>query len=404
MCFFSERSLHCFFKFVRKYKNFRCFFRLSSIKKITLVQFRNYSVRSFAFEATVTCITGPNGCGKTNLLDGIYYLCYTKSYFTAYQQNCVQMGTDGFRVEGVFTQAPSDSPQGGGMQSIPSSLGGGREEAIVCKWVQGKKELYADGVPYEKPTDHIGKYAAVMIAPDDLELVNDGSEPRRKWIDSILSQADRGYLECLMRYQRVLQQRNAWLKQYGNSPAPDYTTLEYYDTQLATDGTYIYDKRSDFAYAFLPHLQAYYQSLTGGKEAVDMQYQSDLQQQPMAAWLQEGLQHDMRLQRTLRGIHKDDLQLLLNGVPVKGFGSQGQKKSFLFAMKLAQYKYLTGVLGYKPILLLDDVFEKLDQSRMEALLRIIRSDEFGQVVLTDTHADRVRHAFGEGVEVGMIIL
>jgi DNA replication and repair protein RecF len=358
---------------------------LSSIKKITLVQFRNYSSRSFVFEAPVTCITGANGCGKTNLLDGVYYLCYTKSYFTAYQQNCVQMGLDGFRVEGVFNNQL-------------------KSEVISCKWQQGKKELQADGVDYEKPTDHIGKYAAVMIAPDDLELVNDGSEPRRKWVDSILSQTDKSYLECLMRYQRILQQRNAWLKQYANSAMPDYTTLEYYDAQLAADGTYIYEKRNEFVAIFLPQLQDLYSQLTDGKEAVRITYQSDLQQQPLIILLKDGLQHDMRLQRTLRGIHKDDLQLLLNNTPVKAFGSQGQKKSFLFAMKLAQYKYLSGVLGYKPILLLDDVFEKLDQSRMEALLRIIRGEDFGQVILTDTHAERVRNAFGDGVEVGMIVL
>jgi len=389
---------------VRKYKNFRCFFRLSSIKKITLVQFRNYSSRSFVFDAPITCITGANGCGKTNLLDGVYYLCYTKSYFTAYQQNCVQMGLDGFRVEGVFqskgqkvnmlTGEPIDI-----LTNQPIN-----QSTIVCKWQQGKKELQADGVEYEKPTDHIGKYAAVMIAPDDLELVNDGSEPRRKWIDSILSQTDKGYLECLMRYQRILQQRNAWLKQYANSATPDYTTLEYYDAQLAGDGTYIYEKRNAFIALFLPYLQGLYAQLTDGKEAVHITYQSDLQQQTLATLLKDGLQHDMRLQRTLRGIHKDDLQLLLNNTPVKAFGSQGQKKSFLFAMKLAQYKYLSGVLGYKPILLLDDVFEKPDQSRMEALLRIIRGEDFGQVILTDTHAERVRNAFGDGVEVGMIAL
>lgn len=370
---------------MRKYKNFRCFFRLATIKKITLVQFRNYSSGTFQFDAAITCITGANGSGKTNLLDGVYYLCYTKSYFTAYQQNCVKMGLDGFRVEGVFNN-------------------GLKNETIACKWLQGKKELKADGAEYEKPTDHIGKYAAVMVAPDDLELINDGSEPRRKWIDSILSQTDKGYLECLMRYQRVLQQRNAWLKLHSNTANPNYTELEYYDAQLAADGTYIYGKRNVFVGQFLPYLQAYYQQLTDGKEVVHIDYQSDMHLQPLSAWLQQSLQHDMRLQRTLRGIHKDDLVFLLNDTSVKGFGSQGQKKSFLFALKLAQYKYLSGILGFKPILLLDDVFEKLDQQRMEALLRIIRGADFGQVILTDTHSERVKNAFGDGVEVGMITL
>ena len=356
---------------------------MHTIKKITLYQFRNYNVTSQAFLQSVTCITGANGSGKTNLLDSIYYLCYTKSYFTSYQQNIVQKGTDGFRVEGVFECD-------------------GESETISCKWKQGKKEVMSDGVEYEKVTDHIGKYAAVMIAPDDMELVNEGSELRRKWVDAILGQTDKAYLEKIMYYQHVLLQRNAWLKRQSQQPTSDLTELEYYNTQLSVSGSYIYACRQKFSISFLPLLQELYQHLSGGRELVSMVYDSDLAKNSLADLLDMGLDHDLRLQRTLRGIHKDDWDFLLNDTALKQFGSQGQKKSFLFAMKLAQYAYLSKELGYQPILLLDDIFEKLDQQRMEALLRIIRSESFGQVILTDTHTERVQQAFGHGEGIGFI--
>lgn len=292
---------------------------------------------------------------------------------------------DGFRVEGIFEK-------------------NNKSETISCKWKQGKKEVTADGVEYERITDHIGKYAAVMIAPDDMELINDGSEMRRKWVDSILSQTDKEYFERLMRYQKVLLQRNAWLKLHAINPPSNSPELEYYNRELAADGTYIHRHRVTFLAEFLPTLERYYRQLSSGKESVQVNYDSDLADNDLYKLLEHGLQHDLRLQRTLKGIHKDDWSFTLNNISLKGFGSQGQKKSFLFAMKLAQYTYLGGKLGHLPILLLDDIFEKLDQDRMEALLRIIRAEGFGQVLLTDTHAGRVKAAFGEGVEVGFIEL
>ncbi len=292
---------------------------------------------------------------------------------------------DGFRLEGVFEQE-------------------GREELISCKWKQGKKEISADGVEYERPTDHIGKYAAVMIAPDDMELVNDGSELRRRWVDSILGQVDREYLERLMQYQRVLLQRNAWLKLQATRPSPDSADLEYYNKKMAADGTYIYEKRRDLFKEFLPVLQGLYSRLSGGKEAVQLVYRCELEQNDLGSLLRRNLEQDLRLQRTLKGIHKDDLDFLLDGLLLKQFGSQGQKKSYLFALKLAQYVYLANVQGHMPILLLDDIFEKLDQDRMEALLAIIKGPEFGQVILTDTHAARVKTTFGSEVDLGFIKL
>ncbi len=339
----------------------------------------------FEFGAPVTCITGANGSGKTNLLDAVYYLCYTKSYLSAYQQNTAQMGTDGFRVTGIFA-------------------GEGKGDNISCKWKAGKKEVFRNNVAYEKFTDHIGRFSAVMIAPDDTELINGGSEQRRRWVDSILGQVDATYLEKLMLYQRVLLQRNAWLKMQAFKAAPDYSELDFYNAQLTVCAEYIHRQRAVFLQAFLPLLTEFYHKLSGGKEAIHAAYNTDLEQKPMQLWLHDSLEHDLRMQRTLRGVHKDDWDFSINGMVLKQFGSQGQKKSFLFAMKLGQYAYLSKALGHQPILLLDDIFEKLDQDRMEALLRIICQKGFGQVILSDTHPERIRKAFGEKADIGFIYL
>lgn len=320
------------------------------------------------------------------MLDAIYYLCYTKSYFSAYQQHSVKSGTDGFRLEGLLCNNEHN------------------EENIICKWKSSKKEISSNGVDYEKINDHIGKYAAVMIAPDDIELINDGSEVRRKWIDSILCQTDKEYFEKLMHYQRILLQRNAWLKMHTTSLPSDLSELNYYDQQLILSGNLIFERRKEFIKIFLPFLIDFYHHLASGKENIDISYKSSLNNTLFERSLKEGLQHDLRYQRTLTGIHKDDFEFTLNGLSIKQFGSQGQKKSFLFALKLAQYLYIQKILGFQPILLLDDIFEKLDQERIKALLAIICGSDFGQVVLTDTHAERVKEAFGENVVMQFIAL
>jgi DNA replication and repair protein RecF len=354
-----------------------------TLTQIALTQYRIYNQRRFDFTAPVMAITGPNGSGKTALLDAAYYLCYTKSYFTAQQQSLAQWGNDGFRVEGTFERD-------------------GREEVIVCKWQAGKKEIHANGAPYERLNDHIGRYAAVMIAPDDGELLTGGSELRRRWVDSILAQTDREYLEHLLQYGRILLQRNAWLKAQALRPTSDRVELQSYDLRLAEHGAYIYEGRRRFLDEFVPLLQPFHQELTGGVEPIGASYISDIHERPLSEWLEHSLEADLRAQRTTRGIHRDDWEFRIHDQPVKPFASQGQRKSLLFALKLSQYAYLNEKLGYLPMLLLDDVFEKLDQSRIEALLRIIQGPGFGQVLLTDTHADRVRDAFGSGALLGFI--
>lgn len=358
---------------------------MSTLRTITLTQFRNYSQATFSFPETITCITGANGSGKTNLLDAVYYLCYTKSYFSAQQQHTIRTGTDGFRVEGCFS-APD------------------RDDVITCKWRGGKKEVAANGSEYERVSDHIGRYAAVMIAPDDMTIINEGSEGRRRWLDSILGQCDREYLERLLLYQRVLLQRNAWLKLQATHPSPTRTELQYYNGQLAECGAYIHNQRSRFFESFVPLLTGFYHQLSGGHEQISIGYDSDLNRTTLGTLLLQSFEQDLRLQRTTKGTHRDDLVFSIGDMPLRQYGSQGQKKSFLFALKLAQYTYISGQLGKLPILLLDDVFEKLDQSRMESLLSIIQGPAFGQVILTDTHTERVRQAFGAEVAIGEIIL
>lgn len=354
---------------------------MKTLKKITLTQFRNYSAASYGFSSQIICITGANGSGKTNLLDAIYYLCYTKSYFYGNQLSSVQRGTEGFRIKGEF-----------------------EKEAIVFKWQQGKKEISADEVIYDKVTDHIGKYAAVMIAPDDTELINGGSEQRRKWMDSILCQTDREYLDKLMHYQRILLQRNAWLKNESQRPGNNFTELEFYDEQLAADASYIYERRKLFLNKLKPLLEKYYKVLSGGAEEPETEYTTHLHEKSMAEWLKYNLSSDLHMQRTLKGIHKDDLEFSLKHMPLKQFASQGQKKSFLFALKLAQYSYLEAEQGSSPMLLLDDIFEKLDDRRIKALMSIIKNDNFKQVFLTDTDKERVAYAFGRGADIGFIEL
>lgn len=358
---------------------------MTRLYEISLTQFRNYARAQFRFPERITCITGPNGSGKTNLLDAVYYLCYTKSYFSNQQQLSAQTGTDGFRIEGRFQENSNAT-------------------TISLKWRSGRKELTADGQEYERIADHIGRYCAVMIAPDDLALVNEGNELRRRWLDSILSQTDREYFEALMLYQQVLLQRNAWLKMQSQMVSETRMELEYYDARMSEASRYLFAQRSRFFKDFLPLLERFYHELCGGNETIQLVYQSDLEYAPLSQLLISSFREDLRLQRTSKGLHRDGLLFKIQGQPLRQFGSQGQKKSFLFALKLAQYAYIADRRKSLPILLLDDVFEKLDQKRMEALLKMIQADEFGQVILTDTHAERARAAFGSDSKIGAIML
>ncbi|MBL0358764.1 MAG: DNA replication and repair protein RecF [Chitinophagaceae bacterium] len=344
---------------------------MPGLSKITITQFKNYDVATFNFSERVIGICGSNGRGKTNLLDAIYYLCFTKSYFTKTDAMNVQFSKDGFRLEGQFA-----------------------DNKIVCiHRGTGKKEFYLNDVEYTKFSEHIGRFPAVMVAPDDVELITGGSEERRRYIDTVLSQVDTAYLQHLIIYNKVLQQRNSLLKRFADTGNTDWQLLEVVDGQLIQPGNYIYQKRKEFTAALLPLVQQFYNQIANNEELVTLQYESQLNENDFHTLLNQCRQKDFILQRSNGGIHKDDIGIQLNGQVFKSTASQGQRKSLLFSLKLAEFEMLKSNKGFAPLLLLDDVFEKLDDNRMQQLLHWVCKQNDGQVFITDTHKDRLEDAF-----------
>ncbi|CAN5525500.1 DNA replication and repair protein RecF [soil metagenome] len=346
-----------------------------SLSNITLTQFKNYDFSSFSFNEKVIGICGLNGQGKTNLLDAIYYLCFTKSYFSRSDAFNTTFDKDGFRLEAAYK----------------TELG---DEKLVCIYRGlGKKELYLNDVQYEKFSMHIGHFPCVIIAPDDIQLITGGSEERRRFIDTVLSQMDGNYLQQLIIYTKVLQQRNSLLKRFAELGKTDWPLLEVLDEQLIQPGNYIYKKRHEFNLQLIPLVQKFYNQIADNDEVVTLNYESQLNNQTFESILNQVRQKDFLLQRSNGGIHKDDLLIQLNGQVFKNIASQGQRKSLLFALKLAEFELLKINKGFAPLLLLDDVFEKLDDIRMQNLLNWVCNENEGQVFITDTHKDRLEKAF-----------
>lgn len=344
----------------------------SHIVSIELIQFKNFSQAAFVFAPDMNLIVGPNGTGKTNLLDAVHYLSMTKSYFHATDQPVVQYGKDGFRLEGRWHQRQTDYQ-------------------MVCVVKEGmKKEFRVNDVPYTRLAMHIGRFPVVMIAPDDVLLITGASEERRKWLDSLLSQLSADYLQHLIAYQKILSQRNQLLRQWTERPSiPVHDLLDAYDQQWIPHAEAIFQYRQQICHQLIPLTLQFYTHLSGNKEQIQLQYQSQLLEKSMQTWLSHVRKQDLQAGRSTVGIHKDELQFLLNGYPVKIHGSQGQKKSFLLALKLAQHQLLFRQKGITPVLMLDDIFEKLDPKRIQLLLSLIRLEGFGQVLITDTDAERL---------------
>lgn len=343
--------------------------------QISITQFRNYGARSFNFSKKIIGIYGPNGCGKTNLLDAIYYLCFTRSYFSFAENQNIQQGADGLRLQGSFIKKA---------ETIHIT-------AIVRE--TGKKEFYYNETPYLKLSEHIGIMPCVIIAPDDIALISGGSEIRRKFIDTILAQLNQQYLQQLIAYNKILQQRNSYLKTAAEKNYTDDSLLEILNNQLIEKGNSIFKERLNFLNDFLPSVKEQYQIIAGHNDQISLLYESQLNQAPFSDLLKEHLQRDLYLQRTSFGIHKDDLGIVMQGAPFKQFASQGQRKTLLFALKLAEFFALKKAKGFSPILILDDVFEKLDASRMHNLLNAVCADNETQVFITDTHKERLQKAF-----------
>lgn len=340
------------------------------LQKLQLFNFKNYAETSIDFSSRVNVLVGKNGSGKTNLLDAIHYLSLTRSAFCT-DNYAIRMGEQFFFVKGLFQSG--------------KTIG-----EISCSIQTGSKKVFKEGVnEYSKLSDHVGKYPVVLIAPDDTELVKEGSEERRKFFDSIISQLDRQYLEALIQYNYALRQRNSLLKMFAETNSFDGLALESYDQVLIKSGDVIFRKRKEFISEFIPAFQKYYQFIVADEEAV-LEYKTELDRIDFREGLNANRQRDLYLQRTNFGIHRDDFHFLLGGGELKKLGSQGQQKSFIIALKLAQFEILKNHKGFKPILLLDDIFDKLDDGRIAKLLDLIKKDELGQLFITDARPDRTR--------------
>jgi DNA replication and repair protein RecF len=347
------------------------------LHQLSLVQFRNYVQKQFVFTDRIVGIVGPNGTGKTNVLDAVYYLSFTKSYFSRPDAQNVHHAHAGMRVEGKYDMNGVDTP-------------------ITCILRENlKKEFYFDQEPYTKLSQHIGKIPCVMIAPDDVQIITGASEERRKLMDSLLSQMHPTYLKHLIQYNKILVQRNSLLKIAAETNYLDTLLLETINEQFVENGTIIHTYRTKLINQYLPEILSLYQHIAGQQDEIHIQYQSQLNQDSFDTLLLQSLPKDQILQRTNVGIHKDDLIITIQNQPFKQEASQGQRKSLLFAIRLAEWKLIKENKGFSPILLMDDIFEKLDEQRMIQLLDWVSYSTDGQVFITDTHKERIADLLGK---------
>lgn len=346
------------------------------LNKILLLGFKNYEQAEAVFSAKFNCFTGNNGMGKTNMLDAIYYLSFCKSYYNPADNQNIKKDAPFFVIQGNYQIQ---------QEQIEIYCGLKRNE---------KKQFKLNKKEYPRLSDHIGLLPLVMIAPEDAELIHGGSDIRRKFIDGVISQYNKSYLEQLLKYNKVLMQRNALLKSFYEKSYFDITTLEIYDEQLSLAGNYIYNERATFFTKFNQLFNTTYHQLSGANEDVKIVLFSGLNELNMEQLLINSLDKDRASQYTNSGIHKDDLIFEIDGSAVKKFASQGQQKTFLIALKLAQYSFIAQVKEKKPILLLDDVYDKLDESRLNNIMQHISSETFGQIFITDTHNKRMNDAIG----------
>ncbi len=345
------------------------------LSSLTILQYKNYTKLKVAFGKQMVCFTGHNGAGKTNLLDAIYYCCMSKSYFHSTDQHNIQHGLDFFRLDAGIELA-------------------GEHLDLKCVYQLGKrKDLQVNESPYERLSDHVGRFPVVIVTPDDNILINGGSEERRRFLDMTASQIDRPYLEALQAYTRIVTQRNALLKKALETGRLDKAMLGVYDEELAVHAQLLHQKRNGFIEEITPDFNSIYAAISGEREQVSLAYSSPLNDSTLSEILTKNIERDRAMGRTSSGVHRDDLELTMDGHTVRRFGSQGQQKSFLIALKLAQYQLLFRHKGVKPFLLLDDIFDKLDAGRSARLLHHISDESFGQIFITDTQRARIEAVF-----------
>lgn len=338
------------------------------LKKISLLNFKNIEQEELGFNRGINCFVGDNGAGKTNVIDAVYYLSMCKSSLAMTDTQSIRHGSDFFVLDGQY--ATDD----------------GHAEGIVCTFSRkGGKVLKRNGKEYERLSEHVGLVPVVIVSPADSALISDAADERRRYLNGFISQLDRDYLTSLMRYNAVLAERNRLLK-----TMPDETILAIYDRQMAEHGTAVHARRRQIVAELQPLVAEYYASLSGDREQVELHYRSELNDRPFEEVLQAARQKDLVNEFTTSGIHRDDLVLRIGGYPLRKYGSQGQQKSFLIALKLAQYAIVARARGERPILLLDDLFDKLDAGRVEHLLRLVGDEAFGQIFITDCNPTRLK--------------
>lgn len=342
------------------------------LQSLHLVNFKNYTAAEFEFKQGITVFTGDNGSGKTNILDAIHYLSLTKSYFNPIDSQQIRHGEEFFVISGTLNKEE-------------------KEEMLYCGLKRNQKKVFKrNKKDYPRLADHIGFLPITMVTPNDTILITEGSEERRKFIDSVISQTDPTYLDTLIQYNKTMANRNALLKHFAEHRSFDETLLSVYDDELIKHGQIIHQQRSSFIEEFIPLFNQHYQFLTESEEEVSLVYLSPLNQADFALLLKSNLEKDRMAERSTVGIHKDDLSFLLGEHPLKQLGSQGQQKSYLIALKLAQYSYIYQKKALQPLLLLDDIFDKLDERRIKQLMQLVTGANFGQVFITDTHPERIK--------------
>lgn len=347
------------------------------LKSLQLINFKNYEEAEILLNEGINCFIGVNGSGKTNILDAVHYLSMCKSYLNTVDRQNIRFDQQFFSIIGVFGKAE-------------------KEYAIHCALKTGTKKVFKQNKKeYEKLSEHIGLFPTVIISPYDKDLISEGSELRRKWMDGIICQSDREYLSNIQRYNKILIQRNALLKHMYENGFFERESIDVWNDQLISTGNRIHQKRIAFLRDFIPVFQQQYNRIGLDTDEVTLEYRSQLNDVSFEDVLKQYERKDAVTQYTNAGIHKDDLLFLIKGHPVKKFGSQGQQKSFIIALRLAQYDWLKQNLELKPILLLDDIFDKLDRNRVQRLMDLVSTDFFGQVLVTDTDEERIRQTFSD---------
>ena len=347
------------------------------LKKLSLLNFKNYEEAELDFNDQINCFVGNNGVGKTNLLDSIHYLALSKSYFNSIDSQNINHNSEFCVIQGVFERQ-------------------GTDENIYCGIQRNKrKQFKRNKKDYPKLSEHIGLIPLVMISPADSSLIQEGGEERRKFINGVISQYDRPYLEDIMNYNRILLQRNKYLKSIAGVSNPDLAMFDVYDQQLSDLGTNIYLKRKKFINSLIPVFGKFYNYISDSKEVVSLRYKSQLEVGNMLDLLKKNREKDRIIQYTSSGIHRDDLEMLLDSYPLKKTGSQGQQKTFQLALKFAKFDFIHRISGLFPILLLDDVFDKFDSSRVKQIIRLVSEGNFGQIFITDTDEERMKKILSE---------